>query len=49
MNPKEPLQDAHKINFATFTKKVAKYFFNCGIFGEVDKVVDVQSKSEGML
>jgi hypothetical protein len=44
MNPKKPLHKTHKINFAMFTKKMAKQVLNCGIFGEGDKVINIQSK-----
>jgi hypothetical protein len=48
MNPKKPLHNTHKINFATFTKKTAKEGLNCRVFGEIDEVINVQSKQERM-
>ncbi len=49
MNPKKPLHNTHKINFATFSKKMAKEGLNCRILGEVNKVINIQSKQEKML
>jgi hypothetical protein len=46
MNAKKPLHDAHEINFAAFCQQTTEESFNRRILGEVDKVVDIETKGE---
>jgi hypothetical protein len=46
MNSKEPFGNAHKVNFATFSQKTTEKLFNCRVFGEIDEIVNVETKGE---
>ncbi len=46
MNTQEPFNNTHKVYLAMFHKKTTEESFNLRIFGEVDKVVNVETKGE---
>jgi hypothetical protein len=46
MNTEEPFNNTHKVHLAMFHKKMTEESFNLRIFGEVNKVVDVETKGE---
>ncbi len=46
MNTEEPFKNTHKVHLAMFRKKTTEESFNLRIFGEVDKVVNVETKGE---
>ncbi len=46
VNPKKPLDDPHKIYFATLPEKAATLFLDLGILQEVNKVINVETKIE---
>jgi hypothetical protein len=46
MNTEEPFNKTHKVHLAMFRKKTTEESFNLRIFGEVDKVVDVETEGE---
>ncbi len=44
MNTKKPFDNSHEIYLAAFSKKTTEESFDCRIFREIDKVVNVQPK-----
>ena len=46
MNAKKPLHYAHEVDFAAFGQQTAEESFDRRILGEVDEVIDIETKSE---
>jgi hypothetical protein len=46
MNSEEPFDNAHKVDFATFGQKTTEELFDRRVFGEIDEIVNVETKGE---
>jgi hypothetical protein len=46
MNTKEPFNNIHKVQLAMLGKKTTEESFNCRVFGEIDKVVDIETEGQ---
>jgi hypothetical protein len=46
MYAQKPVDDTHKIDFAALTEKATEKGFNLRVFGEVDKVVDINPERQ---
>ncbi len=45
-NFEEPFNNAHKVDFATFSQKPTEKLFDSRVFGEIDEIVNVETKGE---
>jgi hypothetical protein len=46
MNSKEPFNNAHKVEFATSGQKMTEKLFDSRVFGEIDEIVNLETKGE---
>jgi hypothetical protein len=46
MNSGEPFNNAHKVDFARFGQKMTEKLFDSRVFGEIDEIVNVETKGE---
>jgi hypothetical protein len=46
MNTEEPFNNTHKVQLAMLGKKTTEESFNCRVFGEIDKVVDIETEGQ---
>jgi hypothetical protein len=46
MNSEEPFNNAYKVDFATFGQKTTEKLFDSRIFGEIDEIINVETKGE---
>jgi hypothetical protein len=46
MNAKEPFNNNHKVYLATLGKMTTEESFNYRIFGEIDKVVNIETEGQ---
>jgi hypothetical protein len=49
MDPQEPIDDPHEIHFAALRKEATEEVFHCGIFREVNEVIDVDAERKRVL
>ena len=44
VDAQEPVENTHEVNFAPLSKELTKEIFNCRIFWEINKVVNVETQ-----